>query len=124
MTDSCTGLSPWGTRHFRDVREVGRAAPVRDVGGLGIGLALSEGLVEMHDSSVSARSEGPGWGSPFQVRLPLAGTVTSALQQLRRASPAVGRTSTQCVLLADDNQKPPTCGQRCCAWTANRSQRA
>ena len=92
------------SRRLPDVREVGQAAPVRDVGGLGIGLAPSEGLVEMHDGSVSARSKGPGKGSRFEVRLPLAGTVTSALQQSGRASRAVGSTSTQCVLLADDNQ--------------------
>ena len=74
------------------------------MGGLGIGLAPSEGLVEMHDGSVSARSKVPGKRIRFEVRLPLAGTVTSALQQSGRASRAVGSTSTQCVLLADDNQ--------------------
>jgi CheY-like chemotaxis protein len=41
-------------------------------GGLGIGLLVVRGLVQMHGGSVEARSEGPGLGSEFIVRLPLA----------------------------------------------------
>jgi signal transduction histidine kinase len=44
----------------------------RSQGGLGIGLSLVRGLVEMHGGRVEAHSAGPGQGSEFQVRLPLA----------------------------------------------------
>ena len=40
--------------------------------GLGIGLALVRGLVELHGGSIQARSTGPGKGSEFVVHLPLA----------------------------------------------------
>ena len=41
----------------------------RSQGGLGIGLALSRALVEMHDGTIEARSAGPGRGSEFTVTL-------------------------------------------------------
>jgi signal transduction histidine kinase len=44
----------------------------RAQGGLGIGLSLVRGLVELHGGTVDASSDGPGLGSEFVVRLPLA----------------------------------------------------
>ncbi|WP_218355267.1 PAS domain-containing hybrid sensor histidine kinase/response regulator [Alteromonas lipotrueiana] len=46
----------------------------RAQGGLGIGLALVHGLVEMHQGSIKAKSEGIDLGSEFEVRLPVTQT--------------------------------------------------
>ncbi len=46
------------------------SATGRSQGGLGIGLALSRALVEMHGGRLEAKSAGPGGGSEFTVRLP------------------------------------------------------
>jgi len=44
----------------------------RSLGGLGLGLSIAKGLVELHGGTIAARSEGVGMGSTFVVRLPLA----------------------------------------------------
>ena len=40
--------------------------------GLGLGLALVRGLVELHGGTVQAESDGPGTGSTFAIRIPQA----------------------------------------------------
>jgi CheY-like chemotaxis protein len=49
----------------------------RSHGGLGLGLALVKGLTELHGGSITAHSTGPGQGSEFTIRLPLAGSLRS-----------------------------------------------
>lgn len=51
----------------------------RSRGGLGLGLALSRGLVELHGGEINAQSAGPGKGSEFVVRLPLDETCTEEI---------------------------------------------
>ena len=41
-------------------------------GGLGLGLSISRMLIKMHEGTISAQSEGPGKGSTFTIKLPLA----------------------------------------------------
>jgi PAS domain S-box-containing protein len=57
---------------FEMFRQVDRTLE-RSQGGLGIGLTLVQRLVALHGGVVSAHSEGPGKGSEFTIRLPVAG---------------------------------------------------
>ncbi len=72
----------------------------RSEGGLGIGLALVRGLVELHGGTVSAASEGKGRGSRFTVEMPAVPVGAGTHPQSTK--PAVARTSRS-VLVADDN---------------------
>jgi PAS domain S-box-containing protein len=47
------------------------STPARSYGGLGLGLAISKQLVELHGGSIHAKSGGEGQGATFIVRLPL-----------------------------------------------------
>ena len=73
----------------------------RAEGGLGVGLALVKNLVELHGGTVAAESDGPGRGSRFIVRLPLA----SEASEIVRAAPAADRGASEKrrLLVVDDN---------------------
>jgi PAS domain S-box-containing protein len=74
----------------------------RTQGGLGIGLTLVRSLVEMHGGKVEARSEGPGKGSEFIVRLPLGENDRSEI--VRDSMRHFGQLSSKRVLVVDDNR--------------------
>lgn len=72
-------------------------------GGLGIGLALAKGIVELHGGRIEAHSAGPGQGSRFTVTLP--NTVSAPLIESRAPAPVEGeRRKGKRILLADDNR--------------------
>jgi signal transduction histidine kinase len=73
-----------------------------DEGGLGVGLALSRGLVELHGGTIEARSDGAGHGSEFTVRLP---ELIMTTQTSPDSEPVWGsaETSKLRLLLVDDN---------------------
>jgi PAS domain S-box-containing protein len=72
----------------------------RSPGGLGLGLALVRGLIELHGGQVRASSAGPGQGSELTVRLPLNGEAAPAAKPL-----APRAQSSRCcrVLVIEDN---------------------
>ena len=73
----------------------------RSKGGLGLGLALVKGLVDLHGGAVSAHSAGLGQGSEFVVRLPLAPAGAPATETAHpRTLTPVGRRH---VLIIEDN---------------------
>lgn len=74
----------------------------RSQGGLGIGLSLVKRLVEMHGGSIEARSEGPGTGSEFVVRLPVVAEQPGAAG--RAGDEKVIPSSTHRILIVDDNR--------------------
>ena len=73
----------------------------RSQGGLGIGLSIVQRLVQMHSGSIEARSDGPGSGSEFVVRLPVALSLVGnqPVDEANLTRPTTGSR----ILVADDN---------------------
>ncbi len=74
----------------------------RAQGGLGIGLTLVRRLVEMHGGTIAARSDGPGQGSAFTIRLP----VLESIQQTAtvRGEDRIAATVQRRILVVEDNE--------------------
>jgi PAS domain S-box-containing protein len=75
----------------------------RSQGGLGIGLTLVRSLVEMHGGTVEALSEGPGRGSEFVVRLPLAAVHVVETPRTRSREVPAPSLQARRVMVVDDN---------------------
>ena len=88
-------------RVFDLFTQSGRALD-RAQGGLGIGLALSRSLVHLHGGQIEARSEGPGRGSEFTVRLPLGEAPSSHAES--EVSTALATTLPRRILVVDDDR--------------------
>src|SRR5262249_49581294 len=76
----------------------------RAVGGLGIGLALVKGLLEMQGGTVSVEGGGPGSGSTFTVRLPALESHLQPAIPERTAERPLAIGPNRRILIADDNR--------------------
>ena len=102
VKDSGIGLAPEAMPHIFEIFSQAAPALGRSQGGLGIGLSLAKGLVELHRGTIEARSEGPGRGSEFVVRLPLAAETPAPGAPVVLEAKATPPTPYR-ILIADDN---------------------
>ena len=90
VTDNGEGIDPSFLPHVFERFRQGDMSATRAHGGLGLGLAISRHLTELHGGSISAESQGRGTGATFRVRLPLhagAAAAASAEESVPRATP-------------------------------------
>jgi PAS domain S-box-containing protein len=103
VRDTGVGIPPGLLERVFDLFAQGERTLDRSEGGLGIGLTLARRIVALHGGSITARSEGTGRGSEFEVRLPLllAGTHEGRASDGPRS--AAGHVSRRAILVVDDN---------------------
>ena len=111
VRDTGVGFDPEAGEKLFDLFAQGQREAA-GASGLGIGLTLARSLVELHGGSVSAASEGPGRGSTFTVRLPVASGVDAGEVPGEEAGEqfgpepdgGIGSAASLDVLIADDNR--------------------
>lgn len=105
ITDNGIGIPADSLPHIFDIfTQVGHGID-HSQGGLGIGLSLVKRLTEKHGGTVNAFSAGPGQGTTFTIRLPIAPSEPEkavGIQESVSTSPAQQRPLR--ILVADDNQ--------------------
>jgi CheY-like chemotaxis protein len=72
----------------------------RTRGGLGLGLAVTKGLIELHGGTIGATSAGKGRGAEFTIRIPTE-VEPPVVAQASFAAPAIGKPLR--VLIVEDN---------------------
>jgi len=106
VRDQGIGVPQEKMREIFEMFAQGDSSLERARGGLGIGLSLARRLAEMHGGQLSVRSDGPGTGSEFVVRLPVLAQqdIGPAQAAAKAAVPALAAGSPLRVLVVDDNR--------------------
>ena len=103
VIDNGIGIAPEALPRIFQMFSQVAATQDRSDGGLGIGLALAKGLIELHAGHIEARSDGLGRGSEFTVRLPIG--ILTVPGRAREGTPADDSAPIKRrLLIADDNQ--------------------
>ena len=106
VADNGSGIAEQQLPHLFEAFFQGPRPVDRAEGGLGLGLALVRSLIALHGGTVAAQSEGPGRGSVFELRLPLAATApaTGVPPPPKVAAAEARRGDGVRVLVVDDNE--------------------
>src|SRR5690606_8297659 len=103
VSDDGMGIPPETLPKIFQMFTQGDGSIERAQGGLGVGLALTKRLIELHGGRITARSDGSGRGATFVVQLPTieGPPAEPAPPQL---APAAGKSGHALrILLVDDN---------------------
>lgn len=84
VRDTGIGIEPQFLPHVFERFRQADGASTREYGGLGLGLAITRHIVEMHGGCVSAASPGKNQGATFKIRLPLAPASETPQPESRR----------------------------------------
>lgn len=103
--DDGIGIAPASQRRIFSAFEQADGEVSRQFGGLGLGLAIAQGLVSEHGGTLGVESAGPGLGSTFTLELDTldAAALPGAPPPAEPAAPAGASTPVR-MLLVEDNE--------------------
>ena len=101
VTDTGKGIAPEFLPHVFERFRQADSSIIRSHGGLGLGLAIVNHLVELHHGRVEASSAGPGRGATFRVVLPLMVVAGEPVPASGRPAPRLDGVSA---LVVDDHE--------------------
>lgn len=99
VADEGIGIAPDRLPHVFDLLYQVDPGIARSSGGLGVGLAITRRIIELHHGSITAHSEGVGRGATFVIRLKLAG----ALLEPQGGEPEAHDTDGVIIVVIEDN---------------------
>jgi two-component sensor histidine kinase len=121
VRDTGIGIPAELLPHIFEMFTQGEPSRARVQSGLGVGLTLVQRIVALHGGTITAHSDGPGQGSVFTVRLPIAREPAAARpgpgEVPARPPPAVARR----ILVVDDERLTAASLGNCCSARAMRS---
>jgi signal transduction histidine kinase/ActR/RegA family two-component response regulator len=106
ITDSGIGISPDHMLRIFNAFEQGERSRTRVFGGLGLGLAISRAIIELHGGAITASSDGQNRGAKFTVRLRTVASVPAESLPRTPGAATSGPVSSRSlrVLLVEDHR--------------------
>ena len=103
VIDDGVGIEPGALPHIFDPFRQAETGIVRKFGGLGLGLAITRGIVEAHGGTIAASSPGAGRGARFTITLSAVPTPLAAPSRLDPPTPPPISGPGLDILLVEDD---------------------
>jgi CheY-like chemotaxis protein len=101
ITDTGIGIEPEHQARIFHAFEQGEVSIIRQFGGLGLGLTISQTLLKLHGGTISVRSDGKNRGASFRVTLDVVSAPIAAPAQASNGDVSIARSLR--LLLVDDH---------------------
>ena len=104
ISDTGVGIEPEQADRIFDAFEQGERTVTRRFGGLGLGLAITRSIINLHGGSISVHSHGHDKGASFLVELDAASKAAAATESETAAAATAGITAHPLrILLVEDH---------------------
>lgn len=104
VRDNGIGIAPELVERVFVPFEQGGRSMTRAYGGLGLGLAICRGIIDLHGGKIHAHSPGPGEGAAFRVELPALAGRSSVASHPDNGPPQATPSSRLRILVVEDHQ--------------------